>query len=158
MNDIAVNEKVAKARNLFGDFSGHCLDQQFDVDLDSMVDDDNAVLFAFGRLDGFILIGDLEDPDDNETVKFAPDIAPLICSRHDGKALYIVGGDFEFELLGPAYVVDILYSTFRDFKYEEYIHRFDPDDMPMLISNAEGDELFLEGGRYTFTDEGIVNK
>lgn len=52
----------------------------------------------------------------------------------------------------------ILYSTVRDGGLEEYIHKFKKGSRPLLCSSPDGKQLFLIGGSYDFTQDGIVDK
>lgn len=52
----------------------------------------------------------------------------------------------------------ILYTTVRDSKTEEYIHKFKRGKRPLLCSSVDGKQLFLLGGSYDFTQDGIVDR
>lgn len=78
------------------------------------------------------------DPEIVGTVSF-PDL--------DGVALAVVG-----ECDG------VLYTTVRDGRRERYIHEFAPADKPTLCVTADGRQIVLVGGRYQFTERGIVDK
>jgi hypothetical protein len=52
----------------------------------------------------------------------------------------------------------ILYTTVRDGKKERYIHRFHAGDRPLLVVSPDGRQLMLIGGRFTFTERGIVDR
>lgn len=52
----------------------------------------------------------------------------------------------------------VLYSCYRDGKLEHYQHKFKKSSRPLLVSNFDGTALFIVGGRYSFTDRGIVDK
>jgi len=52
----------------------------------------------------------------------------------------------------------VLYSTVRDGKAEKYIHQFAKADKPLFVVSPDGKGLFLVGGRYTFTERGIVDR
>lgn len=52
----------------------------------------------------------------------------------------------------------ILYSTVRDGVLEKYIHKFHSGDKPLFVVSPEGKRLFMIGGRYDFTERGIVDK
>lgn len=49
----------------------------------------------------------------------------------------------------------ILYSTVRDGKAEQYIHRFTKRARPLLCVSHDGNQLFLVGNGYEFRDTGI---
>lgn len=51
----------------------------------------------------------------------------------------------------------VLYTTVRDGKTEHYIHEFADSDKPMLAVSPDGRQLILIGGRYKFTERGIVD-
>lgn len=52
----------------------------------------------------------------------------------------------------------ILYTTIRDGKKEEYIHKFSVKARPLLCSTHDGKHIFLVGGSYNFTADGIVDR
>lgn len=52
----------------------------------------------------------------------------------------------------------VLYTTRRDNRVEKYIHRFHAKDKPALAVSADGRRMFILGGRFTFTERGIVDK
>jgi hypothetical protein len=52
----------------------------------------------------------------------------------------------------------VLYTTRREGHIESYIHQFAKKSRPLLCSDAAGKQLFLIGGRYNFTDAGIVDR
>lgn len=52
----------------------------------------------------------------------------------------------------------VIYSTVRDGEHERYIHKFRKSSRALLCINPEGDQLILIGGKYQFTDRGIVDK
>lgn len=49
------------------------------------------------------------------------------------------------------------YTTIRDGVVEHYIHKFAKRDKPILAVSANGKQILLIGGRYTFTERGIVD-
>lgn len=50
------------------------------------------------------------------------------------------------------------YTTVRDGVVEKYIHRFKKSDAPYFVVSPDGKQLLLVGGRFTFTERGIVDK
>jgi hypothetical protein len=52
----------------------------------------------------------------------------------------------------------VIYSTVRDNEAERYIHKFRAKSRPMLCVGPDGNQLFLIGGSYHFTERGIVDK
>ena len=52
----------------------------------------------------------------------------------------------------------ILYNTTRGGKKEYYKHEFSGSSCPTLCSSFDGKQIFLIGGNYNFTEDGIVDK
>lgn len=52
----------------------------------------------------------------------------------------------------------VLYTTVRDGRLEKYIHKFHAGDEPLFVVAPDGKQLYLVGGRYDFTERGIVDK
>ena len=50
------------------------------------------------------------------------------------------------------------YTTVRDGVTEKYIHKFRAADKPSLVVSVDGKSIHIIGGRYTFTERGIVDK
>lgn len=55
-------------------------------------------------------------------------------------------------------VIAIQYETVRDGKRELYQHDFRSKSRPLLAASSDGYQLYLLGGKYQFTDRGIVDK
>ena len=51
----------------------------------------------------------------------------------------------------------VLYTTVRDGVTEKYIHKFRKSDKPLLCVAPDGRQILLVGGRYRFTELGIVD-
>lgn len=51
----------------------------------------------------------------------------------------------------------VLYTTVRDGVTEHYKHDFAAQDRPLLAVSPDGKSLHLIGGRYVFTERGIVD-
>lgn len=51
----------------------------------------------------------------------------------------------------------VLYVAKRDGKTDRFFHRFKSSSQPLLIANHDGSALGIVGGRYRFTDRGIVD-
>lgn len=51
----------------------------------------------------------------------------------------------------------ILYTTVRDGRTEKYIHKFRAKDKPLFVVSSDGKQIALIGGRYEFTERGIVD-
>jgi hypothetical protein len=49
------------------------------------------------------------------------------------------------------------YTTVRDGKTEHYIHEFKKTARPLLIASSDGRRLGIVGGRFQFTEAGIVD-
>ena len=52
----------------------------------------------------------------------------------------------------------ILYTTVRDGETEAYIHRFKKSARPTLAASHDGESLSLIGGKFDFTERGIVDR
>lgn len=57
--------------------------------------------------------------------------------------------------IGPCDFVG--YTTVRDGVTEKYIHHFAEKDKPLLCISPDGKHIYLIGGRYVFTERGIVD-
>jgi hypothetical protein len=51
----------------------------------------------------------------------------------------------------------VLYTTVRDGVTERYIHEFKSRDKPMLVVSPDGEQMWIVGGNYDFTERGIVD-
>lgn len=51
----------------------------------------------------------------------------------------------------------VLYTTVRDGQVEKYIHKFAAKDKPLLCVSPDGQQMIFVGGRYVFTERGIVD-
>ena len=49
------------------------------------------------------------------------------------------------------------YTTVRDGKTERYIHEFSKRARPLLVASSDGKRLGIVGGRFQFTEAGIVD-
>lgn len=49
----------------------------------------------------------------------------------------------------------VMYTTVRDGKTERYVHKFKKGARPVLAVSSDGNQLYLLGGDYHFTDRGI---
>lgn len=76
-----------------------------------------------------------------------PDETELIDVPDMPRAVLVIG-----ELEG------VIYSTVRDDTAERYIHKFRKSSRAMLCASPDGEQLFIVGGRFEFTDRGIVDK
>ena len=52
----------------------------------------------------------------------------------------------------------ILYTTVRDGEVQKYIHKFRASDKPLFAVSPDGKQLFMIGGRYNFTERGIIDE
>lgn len=76
-----------------------------------------------------------------------PDEVVTVTAPKVPKAVLVIG---ELE--------SVIYSTVRDDEQERYIHKFRKQSRPLLCASPDGDQLFIVGGDYEFTDRGIVDK
>lgn len=52
----------------------------------------------------------------------------------------------------------VLYSARRDGSIQKYVHEFTGHSRPLLCASHDGKQLYLIGGKYDFTEDGIVDK
>lgn len=50
------------------------------------------------------------------------------------------------------------YRTMRDGEREKYIHKFKGAAKPLFCVTPDGKQIFLIGGSYEFTEQGIIDK
>lgn len=55
-------------------------------------------------------------------------------------------------------LVGVMYEATRDGATDKYFHRFKKSSQPLLIANHDGSTLGIVGGRFRFTDRGIVDE
>lgn len=51
----------------------------------------------------------------------------------------------------------VAYETVRDGVKEKYFHQFDKKIRPLLVSSFDGSQVYILGGEYDFTADGIVD-
>jgi len=56
------------------------------------------------------------------------------------------------------HVEEICYTTTHGKKVVSYRHPFQAGSRPLLAASSDGSQLLLLGGRYKFTDRGIVDR
>jgi len=54
-------------------------------------------------------------------------------------------------------MVGVAYEATRDGETEQYFHRFNKKDRPLLVSSHDGKQIIILGGEYDFTENGIVD-
>lgn len=59
-------------------------------------------------------------------------------------------------VIGP--MVGVSYEATRDGITETYYHEFDKNCRPLLASTHDGRTIFILGGEYDFTEDGIVDR
>lgn len=52
----------------------------------------------------------------------------------------------------------VLYTTTHGGRKQAYIHKFTGRSRPTLATDAKGKRLFIIGGHYDFTEDGIVDR
>lgn len=58
--------------------------------------------------------------------------------------------------IGPC--LGVMYEAVRDGKRQRFLHQFEGSACPLLASSADGKQLYLVGGRYDFTADGITDR
>jgi hypothetical protein len=64
----------------------------------------------------------------------------------------------EIPLLAFGELLAVEYETIRDGVTERYRHAFRKASRPLLAARHDGERLYIVGGRYRFTDRGIVDE
>jgi hypothetical protein len=54
-------------------------------------------------------------------------------------------------------LVGVVYETVRDGEQQLYVHEFRKASRPLLAATFDGTRLVIVGGRYRFTERGIVD-
>lgn len=52
----------------------------------------------------------------------------------------------------------VMYETTRDGVREKYFHRFARNARPKLVASFDGSQLYIVGGHYDFTEDGIIDR
>ena len=65
------------------------------------------------------------------------------------------GGEIPLVAFGELLAVE--YETIRDGVTERYRHAFRKSSRPLLAARHDGERIYIVGGRYRFTDRGIVD-
>lgn len=59
-------------------------------------------------------------------------------------------------VIGP--LTGVSYKATRDGITEEYYHKFNAASRPLLVSSFDGKSIYILGGEYDFTEDGIVDR
>ncbi len=94
----------------------------------------------------------LKDEELNDGLKLFSDF-----TGHDGEVFHLDKPRMPKVMLVVGYCDGVLYTTVRDGKTEKYIHKFKAKARPLLCSSSDGQQLFIVGGQYNFTERGIVD-
>lgn len=78
--------------------------------------------------------------------------------EREPKRVHVVDFDVPVAVMMIGHVDEICYTTTHGKKVVSYRHPFQEGSRPVLCSSADGKQLLLVGGRYKFTDRGIVDK
>lgn len=78
--------------------------------------------------------------------------------EREPKRIRVVDFDLPRAVMVIGYVEEIHYTTTHGKKSVLYRHPFQAGSRPLLCSSADGAQLLLLGGRYKFTDRGIVDR
>jgi hypothetical protein len=74
------------------------------------------------------------------------------------KKLGVVNFDVPDAVMVIGHVDEICYTTTHGKKTVSYRHPFQEGSRPLLVASSDGKQLLLLGGRYKFTDRGIVDR
>lgn len=74
------------------------------------------------------------------------------------KRIRVVDFDLPQAVMVIGHVDEILYTTTHGRKTVHYRHPFQEGSRPLLCASSDGKQLLLLGGRYKFTDRGIVDR
>lgn len=74
------------------------------------------------------------------------------------KRLTTLNFDVPAAVMVIGHVDEIWYTTSHGKKKVEYRHPFQNGSRPLLCASSDGKQLMLFGGRYKFTDRGIVDR
>lgn len=74
------------------------------------------------------------------------------------KRIKVVNVEWPTAVMVIGHVDEIYYTTTHGKKVVSYRHPFQAGSRPLLCSSADGSQLVLLGGRYKFTDRGIVDR
>lgn len=62
------------------------------------------------------------------------------------------------EALAIGKLVAVIYASDRDGTLKHYRHDFNSTSRPLLVASHDGKQLLIVGGRYRFTNRGIVDQ
>jgi hypothetical protein len=74
------------------------------------------------------------------------------------RRIKVVDFDVPQAVMVIGHVDEICYTTTHGRKVTNYRHPFQEGSRPLLCASADGRQLMLLGGRYKFTDRGIVDR
>lgn len=77
---------------------------------------------------------------------------------HDGEILTLDKPSVPNVVLCVGYLDGVMYETVRDGKVEKYLHKFAKPARPLLCSSSDGQQLWILGGEFNFTERGIVDR
>jgi hypothetical protein len=76
-----------------------------------------------------------------------------------GRALGLpIAKGAKIPLLAFGELLEVKYRTTRDGQTELYRHPFRASSRPLLAARHDGSRVYIVGGRYRFTDRGIVDE
>jgi hypothetical protein len=87
----------------------------------------------------------------------ADDLLESFSGRRASKELRVSQPQIKTGLvIGP--MTGVMYAADRGDGVHEYCHRFRKQSRPLLITDSDGNQLGIVGGRFRFTDRGITDK
>lgn len=61
-------------------------------------------------------------------------------------------------LLQIGKLVGVMYEAKRDGVTKKFLHQFTGSSRPVLASSHDGQQLYIAGGKYDFTEDGIIDR
>ncbi|MGH7886250.1 MAG: hypothetical protein ACREPG_00165 [Candidatus Binatia bacterium] len=84
-----------------------------------------------------------------------PELAETLDASHALKLPLKPGAKIPLFVFGE--MMGVKYRTVRDGRSEMYEHTFRKSSRPLLAARHDGSRVYIVGGRYRFTDRGIVD-
>jgi hypothetical protein len=77
--------------------------------------------------------------------------------EHQPEKIHAVQFELPKAVMVVGHLESVCYRTTHGKKPTLYEHKFAPGSRPLLVASADGKQLLLMGGKYNFTERGIVD-